>query len=108
MGVSVREARQEDVAAIAPWTQDTFEWGDYVADRLPSWIDDPALHVLVCESNDGTPLAVCRAQMLTPIEAWLDGARVHPEHRREGLGRMLNHAGVAWARDQGARVVRLW
>lgn len=107
MGASVRLARHDDVAAIAPWTRDTFEWGDYVAERLPAWIDDPALHVMVCEDDDGAPLAVARAQMLSPTEAWLDAARVHPDHRREGLGKMLNRAGVDWSKSHGAQVVRL-
>jgi GNAT superfamily N-acetyltransferase len=103
----VREARADDVPPIAPWTTDTFAWGDYVADRLGDWIADPDLHVIVCELEDGTPVAVMRAQMLSPTEGWLDAARVHPDHRRSGLGSAMNHTGVAWAARRGARVTRL-
>ena len=38
MTFTVRLARPEDVPSIIPWTTDTFEWGDYVADALPHWL----------------------------------------------------------------------
>ena len=45
--------------------------------------------------------------MLSPGEAWLEGARVHPDHRRRGIGSLLNRAGLDWAASRGARVARL-
>lgn len=107
MSPEIRPARLEDVAAITPWTTDTFEWGDYVPDRLPGWIADEQSEVMVCVDNDDQPIALAHVAMLSPTEGWLEGARVHPDHRRRGLGRALNDAGVAWAAERGARVVRL-
>lgn len=107
MGPEIRLARQDDVAAIATWTADTFEWGDYVPDRLPMWIDDDASEVMVCVDETDQPIALAHVSMLSPTEGWLEGARVHPDHRRLGLGKKLNGAGVKWAADRGARVVRL-
>jgi GNAT superfamily N-acetyltransferase len=37
------------------------------------------------------------------VSMWVD-----PAHRSSGLGRRLVEAVVAWARDEGARVVNLW
>jgi hypothetical protein len=85
----------------------TFDWGDYVPDRLPGWIDDPASLALVCASDDDRAVAVSHTLMLSPTEAWLEGARVHPDFRRTGMGTAMNRAGVEWAREQGARVARL-
>jgi ribosomal protein S18 acetylase RimI-like enzyme len=103
----VRPARHDDVAQITPWTTDTFDWGDYVADRLPTWIDDPEAHPLVCVDESGSPVAVSNTTLLSPTEAWLEGARVHPDHQRSGMGTAMNQAGTAWARERGARVARL-
>lgn len=107
MTYTVRQARPEDAPGIGAWTQDTFEWGDYVAESLPLWIDDESLHVLVAVDSDDTPRATSVVRMLSADEGWLSAARVHPDAQRRGLGSMLNRASVDWAREQGGRVVRL-
>lgn len=107
MSFRVRPGRLEDVSSIVPWTTDTFSWGDYVPDRLPQWLDDPDSEFLVCVDEADVPQAVVNATMLSPLEGWLEAARVHPDHRRSGMGTALNQAGVAWARERGAQVVRL-
>lgn len=107
MEFSVRAARRSDVDSIVPWTTNTFSWGDYVPARLPVWLDDPDSVVLVSVDRTDTPIALCHVAMLSPTEGWLEGARVHPERRRSGVGKTLNDTGVEWARERGARVVRL-
>jgi GNAT superfamily N-acetyltransferase len=106
MDPHIREARLDDVAGIASWTERTFEWGDYLSDVLPDWIDDPAGTVLVAEGAGG-PIAVARVAMVSPAEAWAQGARVHPDHRRRGIATELSTRLWDWARRRGARVVRL-
>lgn len=107
MAFVIRPARAEDVPLIAPWTQDTFTWGDYVSERLPDWLEDPDALVIVCALEDDVPVALSRAELLSPTEAWLSAARVHPDHRRAGMGMAMNDHAVQWARDKGARVARL-
>lgn len=107
MHAAIRLARHDDVASIVPWTSDTFSWGDYVPDRIGTWIDDPQSEVLVHVDEADNPIAMCHVAMLSASEGWLEGARVHPDHRRSGLGTRLNDAGVEWARERGARVIRL-
>jgi ribosomal protein S18 acetylase RimI-like enzyme len=107
MDTSIRAARGTDVAKIVPWTTDTFSWGDYVPERIEVWLEDPDSEVLVSVDENDNPIALCHVAMLSATEGWLEGARVHPERRRSGVGSALNHAGVAWARERGARVVRL-
>lgn len=102
-----RPARLEDVPLIAPWTADTFEWGDYVAQRLPGWVEDPDSMPMVSVDDDDRPVAVANTVLLSPTEAWLEGARVHPALKRSGLGSALNRAGTEWARGRGALVARL-
>lgn len=107
MTYQIRLARPEDVPSIAPWTKDTFSWGDYVPDRMPHWLADPDSAVLVTVDETDSPIALAHVAMLSATEAWIEGARVRPEHRRKGLGSNLNHAGVEWARERGGRVMRL-
>lgn len=107
MTPSVRTARPEDVESIITWTTDTFSWGDYIPERIHSWLEDGSSDILVAVNGSDTPLAMCHVTMLSPSEAWLEGARVHPDHRRQGLGTLLNDAGVEWARERGGRVIRL-
>lgn len=104
--MEVRPARDEDLPEVAVWTRDTFEWGDYVGDRLPQWISDPRAHPVVCV-DAGRVVGVGNTVMVSPTEAWLEGARVHPDHKRRGIGSMMNAAGLDWAGSQGARVARL-
>ena len=107
MTFEVRPAVLEDVPSIVPWTTDTFEWGDYVPDRIVDWIESPDSAAIVCVTPENQPVAVAHAVMLSPTEGWLEAARVHPDHKRSGMGSAMNHWGVAWAKERGARVVRL-
>ncbi len=107
MSFEVRLARAQDVPAIVPWTTDTFEWGDYVPDRIMEWIEGSESEVVVCENESGEPVALAHALMLSNTEGWLEAARVHPDHKRSGMGSAMNDFGVEWLRERGARVVRL-
>jgi len=106
MDFAIRPATPADHAYIAQWTGGTFEWGDYVADRLLEWIDDPSTGVFVGDVN-GSAVALARIQMVSPTEAWSSAMRVHPEFRRIGLGTSVAEATWQWALDHDAQVVRL-
>ena len=107
MSFVIRPARADDVSSIETWTRDTFSWGDYVPERLPGWLEEPGSLVIVCVLDDDQPVALSRAELLSPSEAWLSAARVHPDHRRVGMGMAMNDFAVGWARERGALVARL-
>lgn len=108
--VAVRQARPGDAEAVAAFTQDTwdeFEHGDYLPDVFPEWIesDGPDQRTLVAEV-DGTVVGCCQVVALSEYETWTQGLRVHPDHRGTGVGRALDEACAAWARERGATVLR--
>ncbi len=105
--VAVRRARPEDHGPVVEFTRHTFEWGDYVGDRFLDWLETPKSAVFVATDQDDTALAISRVVQLSSREVWLHAARVHPDHRRQGLGRALNAASVEWGRGQGAVVAGL-
>jgi len=102
----VRPALPSDRDAIAAFTRDTFEWGDYIADVFNEWIARDDTQVMVGLIGD-VPIATGSARMLSSYEAWFHGARVHPDYRGKGIAAAVSDALRAWARDQGATVGRL-
>jgi len=106
-GITIRPGRTEDIDVVRSFTEDTFSWGDYVGREFPSWLDRPDELAMVATDESGSPVAVARVGLLSDAEAWLSGARVHPQHRRRGIGSVMNDYGVEWARDRGAKVIRL-
>ena len=107
MTYEIRPARAEDHAAIASFTEATFDWGDYVADAFEQWLADPHGLVVVAADPADRAVAVSKATMVSDTEAWFQGARVHPEWRRRGIANAMANTMAEWARSRGARVVRL-
>jgi len=107
LAMTIRPARPEDKAAIAAFTTDTFSWGDYVADAFDSWMDNPDGQILVAATDTDEAVGMAHVSMLSPTEAWAQAARVHPDHRRQGIAGRLTRAGEIWAAGQGALVMRL-
>ena len=107
MSYTVRPARLDDQTAIAAFTRETFSWGDYVADVFADWVDDADGHVVVAADSNDVAVAVSRVAMLTPQEAWMQGARVREDFRRQGIAGAMANALLGWAGDHGARIARL-
>ncbi len=104
--VTIRPARPDDKEHIAAFTQNTFEWGDYVYRSFDAWLEDDSA-VMVAVTDDDIPIGIGRAIQMSERELWLHAARVHPEHRRRGVGARLNEALCDWGRGQGAVIARL-
>ena len=105
--VSIRPALPSDREAIAEFTRDTFDWGDYVADEFDGWLGRDDTLVVVAVGDDELPIAMAVAGMLSPTEAWFHAARVHPNHRGRGIAAQVSVALRAWAAERGATVGRL-
>lgn len=103
----IRPARPEDKTSIASFTADTFEWGDYVADAFDSWMADPNGQILIAADESDEAIGMARVAQLSPTEAWAQAARVHPDHRRQGIASRLTRAGESWAAERDALVMRL-
>jgi GNAT superfamily N-acetyltransferase len=107
MQVKTRPARHDDIDAITSFTTGTFDWGDYVPESIRGWIRDTSGAVFVAVDDADVPIALGRCVLLTPTEAWVHAARVHPDHRGKGIAGEMATVLTDWARDQGAHVARL-
>ena len=103
--VQVRPARVEDKDAIVAFCQNTFSWGDYIADAWDRWLADPDGKMLV-GLVDERPVSVMHVVLIGEM-AWMEGMRVHPNFRRHGTASKMEAAGRAFARGRGCRVARL-
>lgn len=101
----VRVARAEDKDAVIAFCQHTFSWGDYIAEVWEHWLTDPNGQLFVGVAND-QPISLMHVALIGEM-AWLEGMRVHPDFRRQGIARVVETEGRAWARARGCRVARL-
>lgn len=102
----IRPARPEDRGAAERICTKTWDWGDYIAEVWDEWLADEQGHMAVGEL-EGQIVALGRIRLLAKGQAWLEGMRVDPDYRRQGIAwRFFLHK-LAYARAHGARIVRL-
>jgi ribosomal protein S18 acetylase RimI-like enzyme len=106
--VTVRPARADDREAVLAFTARTWgEDGDYIDAVWERWLGDES-GVLLLAERAGVPLAMAHLRMLSEDEAWIEGVRVDPQVRRQGVGRVLISRTLVAARERGAAVARLF
>lgn len=104
--LSIRPARSEDRLSMERICAQTFDWGDYVPEVWDDWLADEQGLAIVGEVGRRV-VALSKITFQTTEEVWLEGMRVEPEYRRQGIaGRFLDYS-LAHCRERGARVVRL-
>jgi ribosomal protein S18 acetylase RimI-like enzyme len=103
----VRSARPDDREAVLAFCAHTWSEGDYIESVWDDWVADERGAFLVAELN-GRPVGIVHMRLLAEDEAWLEGIRVDPALRQQGVGRMLVSRAMVAARDAGASVARLF
>lgn len=102
----IRPARPEDRDAVLAFCVYTWEWGDYIEYVWDEWLHDPHGQMFVA-TVDGQPVGVAHFRMLSATEAWLEGMRIDPAYRQQGLATAINNTMLAEAMKRGATVARL-
>jgi ribosomal protein S18 acetylase RimI-like enzyme len=102
----IRPARAEDREAVLAFCTHTWAWGDYIEHVWDEWLHDPQ-GVLFVAVLDGRPVGIGHVRMLSGTDAWLEGMRVDPAFRQQGLAQALHSATLAEARKRGATIARL-
>lgn len=104
--MDVRPALPEDKTAIVAFCQNTFSWGDYIADAWDRWMEDPNGKIFV-GLVDTQPVAMVHVALLDKGVVWMEGMRVHPDFRRHGIGTAIDVVGRSYARERGHPIARL-
>lgn len=106
--LEVRDARAEDRDTVLAFCERTFgDEGDYIADVWDEWLAarNGALLVGVVA---GQPVALSHVLLTSPDEAWIEGVRVAPGMRRQGVGRVIISRSLVRARELGATSARMF
>lgn len=104
--IEVRLAKEEDREAVLAFCRNTWEWGDYIEHVWDEWLSDADGSLFVA-TVDGRPAGITHMTMVTKTDAWLEGLRVDPQFRRQGLARALDEAALLEAMQRGAKYARL-
>ena len=104
--IEVRPARPEDREPILAFCTQTWSWGDYIEYIWDEWLSNANGQLLVATA-DSQPIGVANMQMLDQTNAWLEGLRVHPDYRRQGIARTLTENALLGAMRRGATHARL-
>ncbi len=104
--IEIRSARTEDRQAVLAFCTNTWDWGDYIEHVWDQWLTDPRGELFVATSA-GHPVGVAHMQMLSETEAWLEGIRIDPQYRKQGIATTINMTMMAEAMQRGATIVRL-
>ncbi|MDX1686493.1 MAG: GNAT family N-acetyltransferase [Candidatus Promineifilaceae bacterium] len=103
--ITLRPARPTDEAAVNALSAQIWEGEDYVPRRFADWVaDDRGEFTVACDGN--TVVGFGKLTELAPGEWWLEGLRVHPDHRGRGIARKLHHYVVDLAATIGRGIVR--
>ncbi len=105
--LSFRRAAAADWPVISPWIAETWEDGDYIDEALwQEWIASPD-GVTVAEA-DGSIAAIFRLCKLAEAEWWLEGVRVRPDLRGQGIGRVIMQQTVERFRREAHGMLRFF
>lgn len=103
MVTEIRRVRPVDEPILANVAPDVFD-GPIVPDRLAAFVSDPSHCLVVAIDGDlvvGQAAAIVHRHPDLPSELYVDNLGVTPSHRREGVGRRLLDALLAWGGEQG-------
>ncbi|SRR6266487_615878 len=104
--LEIRFARPEDRDPVLAFCNETWSWGDYITNVWDDWLQNPAGQLFVA-TMDGQPVGMVHMRMLSPIDAWLEGLRVAPQFRHQGIAGELTQAVFVEAMRRGAQYIRL-
>ncbi len=102
----VRSAQAEDKDTVLAFCANTWDWGDYIDRVWDEWLVDPQGELFVAVT-DGQPTGVAHLRMINATDAWLEGLRVDPNYRRQGIATALNMAILEEVIRRGATNARL-
>ncbi len=83
----INGAKPSDKEKILDFCKNTFSWGDYIPEVWDFWIKEGNLLVA---HQDNVPVGICHSSIDSNTkQVWIEGIRVHPDFRRQGIAKKL-------------------
>src|ERR687895_2579183 len=101
--ITIRPARRSDRDEILSFCINTFSWGDYIHRVWDYWYEEKDGQIFVVESC-GETIAMSHVAICPEGKGiWLEGVRVHPNHRRSNIATMLLAKMIEYGRRKGVQ-----
>jgi GNAT superfamily N-acetyltransferase len=104
--LEIRPAQPGDRAGLEAIAAQVWDGNDYLPRVMDSWFADPHDGFFVAAVR-GSVIGVVKLTRFAEGEWWLEGLRVAPDFRGQGLSRILHHFVMNRLRQIGSGVVRL-
>ncbi len=85
----IRPARAEDYPQVEALVAHIWDGDDYIPRVWETWLGDPKGAFVVAERGDAL-VALAKLTWLGPREWWMQGMRVHPDHRQQGISKAVS------------------
>ena len=95
----IREAQKNDKQDVQEITRFTWEGQDYIDKVFDEWLEDG--HFFVAEIENKV-IGTAKLTIFPDKVGWLEGLRVHPQYRGQGIGRKLQD----FTREYGIALIR--
>jgi GNAT superfamily N-acetyltransferase len=107
--VIIRTAKKSDKEKVLKFCSNTFQWGDYIDQVWDIWFADPHGKLYVVDynerskNNNNFPVAISHGSICpSKRQLWLEGIRVHPDHRRKKIATALITKMLQFGLQRGA------
>src|SRR6267378_8001555 len=105
MDLVIRRARPSDKRDVLAAVRTVWGGHDRIPDVFDTWVTHRSGPFFVAESA-GRLVGMGKLTVVSPTEAWLEGGRVAPRWRRQGIATALIAHRIEYARRRGFRVLR--
>ncbi len=104
---NIRRATKDDKDGILEVSRNIWDGEDYVPIVVDKWLDDELGELTVVENEEKKVVGFVKTDILREGEYWLQGIRVHPDFRGEGLGKMMTEYLVNTIKARGYKTMEL-
>jgi ribosomal protein S18 acetylase RimI-like enzyme len=104
--IEVRPTRETDRDSVFGFCDHTWEHGDYIERVWDTWLNNPQGQLFTATAET-QPVGIIHTQMLDSENAWIEGLRVDPQYRRQGIASALMERALLEAIQHNAAYVRL-
>lgn len=104
---TIRKATREDKEGILGISRYIWEGDDYIPYIVDRWIGDENGEFTVVENEEKKVVGFVKMDLLRKGEYWLQGIRVHPDFRGEGLGKLMTEYLINTIKSRGYKTIEL-